>query len=90
MGRYRKKPVVVEAWQWTGADDQENLGWISEAMQSGELVFELEGEEAPYAELKQGLSTQRFFLTDWVVNEAGRLHAVNHEGFAATYERLVG
>lgn len=35
MAKYRKKPVVVEAFKWTGGSDQEeDPEWIVEAMQA--------------------------------------------------------
>ena len=35
--KYRKKPVVIEAFQWTGGPDQtEDPEWIIDAMRIGE------------------------------------------------------
>jgi hypothetical protein len=91
MGRYRKKPVVVEAWQWTGADDQENLGWISQAMNDGTLAFDLSDEDNPRGEIKTLEGTFSFSLGDWVIKGVqDELYSCKHDIFAATYERLVG
>jgi hypothetical protein len=40
MGRYRKKPVIVEAFHWTGDQTQtEDPEWIVEAIREGEVTF---------------------------------------------------
>lgn len=36
MTKYRKKPVVIEAFKWTGGHDQtEDPKWIVEAIENG-------------------------------------------------------
>jgi len=45
MGRYRKKPVVIEAWQWLFSDEQEECPeWVNAAAikwpEQGSLCFE--------------------------------------------------
>lgn len=40
MGFYRKKPVVIEAFRWTGGPDQEeDPVWFLEAMMDGRVFF---------------------------------------------------
>ena len=42
--KYRKKPVVVEAFKWTGGPDQESdPEWIVEAIRGGVVHFEIIG-----------------------------------------------
>lgn len=42
--RYRKKPVVVEAFKWTGGPDQtEDPEWIVKAIGEGKVRFEHSG-----------------------------------------------
>ena len=39
--KYRRKPVVTEAFQWTGGPEQEDdLEWIIEAVRNGSTWFE--------------------------------------------------
>lgn len=48
MGKYRKKPIVVEAFKWTGGQDQtEDPEWIVECLKSGRanVCKETESEE---------------------------------------------
>lgn len=38
--KYRKKPVVIEAFKWTGGRDQEDDPvWIKEAIEQGKVKF---------------------------------------------------
>lgn len=40
MTKYRKKPVVVDAFQWTGDKNQtEDPEWIIEAISKGDVFF---------------------------------------------------
>lgn len=40
MARYRKKPVEIEAFKWTGGPDQtEDPEWCIEAIQQGKIEF---------------------------------------------------
>lgn len=40
MAEYRKKPVVIEAFRWTGGPDQtEDPDWIVSAIKSGSVRF---------------------------------------------------
>jgi hypothetical protein len=42
--KYRKKPVVVDAFCWTGDNSQkEDPDWAIKAIESGEIYFENEG-----------------------------------------------
>lgn len=37
MGYYRKKPVIVEAWEYTGQANTIDEVWVARAFNSGEL-----------------------------------------------------
>lgn len=81
MPKFRKKPVVIEAIQWTG----ENLDNIRDLsvydavvrMINGDLVIiTLEGE-------------MRASLGDWIVRGVqGELYPCKPDIFAATYEEV--
>ena len=44
MAHYRKKPVVIEAFKWTGGPDQEeDPVWICNAIKAGEVTFKHRG-----------------------------------------------
>jgi len=41
MGRYVRQPLEVEAFRWTGGEDQEeDPEWACDALCKGELVFD--------------------------------------------------
>ena len=43
MSKFRKKPVVIEAFQWTGGPDQtEDPEWIVKAIRDGSVRFKNE------------------------------------------------
>ena len=88
MGQYRKKPVVIEAFKWTGHEDQaEDPVWIVEAIKDGRVRFKnactsyvsllistLEGT----MEAKQG---------DWIIRGLkGELYPCKSDIFEASYE----
>ncbi|MFY2158073.1 hypothetical protein ACOSZF_20905 [Cytobacillus firmus] len=40
MPKYRKKPVMIEAFQWTGDREQtEDPKWINKAVEEGKVYF---------------------------------------------------
>ena len=46
MGRYRKKPVVIEAFKWTGGPAQlEDPEWIVDAIKRQEVWFGVNDEK---------------------------------------------
>lgn len=45
MAKYRKKPVIIDAFQWTGGPDQtEDPEWAVEAIKTGTIYFGNQGE----------------------------------------------
>ncbi len=81
MGKYRKKPVVIEAWQWDGQTAPAHRpGWVQEAgcyrTYDGVLIVPtLEGEMLAHP-------------SGWIVKGIkGEVYPVKPDIFAATYER---
>ena len=87
MGMYRKKPVVIEAFRWTGGPDQtEDPEWIVEAIRAGDVRFENAGtpEVAMMIDTLEG--THRANQGDWIIKGVkGELYPVKEEIFRATY-----
>lgn len=77
MGKYRKKPVVIEARQWDGANAVELLTWIGEdATQDGAtlMIYTLEG-------------THEASLGDWIIKGVkGEFYPCKPDIFEQTYE----
>lgn len=98
MGEYRKKPVVIEAFRWTGGPDQEeDPAWIVEAIKRGDVQF---GKYAPIPEGPRSgevamqintLEGEMIALSgDWIIRGvAGEFYPCKPNIFAATYEPVL-
>lgn len=81
--KYRKKPVVIEAFCWTGGPDQtEDPIWAIEAVERGEITFE------PGAILIDTLEgVMRGAVGDWIIKGVkGEIYPCKPDIFTATYE----
>lgn len=90
MGIYRKKPVEVEAFQWTGDKDQEaEPVWMSEALRSGKAVVYRDEHSAPEMVVStlEGYMTAR--IGDYIIRGIkGELYPCKPDIFAETYEKV--
>lgn len=80
--KYRKKPVVVEAVQFTGRNDAQiaafvgSLGRDPKERQPSWFIHTLEGE-------------MRASVGDWIIKGVkGEFYPVRDDIFAATYEKV--
>lgn len=86
--KFRKKPVIIEAFQWHGEHCRENAGifpeWMVEAAKS-EVVKYLPLAEAVEITTLEG--TMRAELGDWIIRGVkGELYPCKPDIFEATYE----
>jgi hypothetical protein len=80
MARYRKKPVVVDAVQWTGANVEEVLGFTL-----GQASAYRADESAMMIETREG--TMRADKFDFIIKGVkGEFYPCKPDIFAATYE----
>lgn len=88
MSRWRKKPVEVDAFRWTGDQDQtEDPVWIVEAIKSGRVRFHNAG--SPYVVMLVSTLEGTMCATpgDWIIRGVkGELYPCKPDIFAATYE----
>jgi len=88
MGKYRKKPVVVEAFRWTGGPDQtEDPEWIIEAIKDGKVSFDRAVAEG----LTMKIDTLEGVMTavpgDYIIRGvAGEIYPCKPDIFEQTYE----
>lgn len=86
--KFRKKPVVIEAFLWTADREQtEDPLWILEALRIGGVFFENEG--TPLVTLKirtlEGVMTAQ--RGDWIIRGVkGEIYPCKPDIFEATYE----
>ena len=90
--KYRKKPIVVEAFKWCGNNTQEeDPEWIVEAIKKGDVSFEYYG--APTIVSKMVIDTlegrMRAELGDWIIKGIkGEIYPCKPDIFEATYEKV--
>lgn len=80
MAKYRKKPVVIEAIQWTGTNEVEIQKFCG-----GAVGFKLFSPIIPYFKTLEGdLNASK---GDWIIKGvAGEFYPCKPDIFAATYE----
>ena len=85
MAKFRKKPVVIEAVQWTGDgfDSRPLPEWLVHAI--GELIVQPKGADELTVRTLEGDHTAR--PGDWIMRGVkGELYPCKPDIFALTYE----
>jgi hypothetical protein len=85
MAKFRKKPVVIDAFKWTGGPDQtEDPEWIFEAIKAGSVRFNPLGE---FIEIDTLEGTHRASMGDFIIRGVkGEIYPCKPDIFAMTYE----
>jgi len=78
--KYRMKPTVVRAMQWTGQNADDLLAWV------GEENFQA---NAVVATLKTSGGWCRLFYNDWVCRSDTAWFSMSPERFAGRYEPAI-
>ncbi len=100
MTLYRRRPVLVEAWQWLpymeqefSPQTQERPKWIDEALKlwpevGGIIMY----DHRPVSiSIKTPTALLQAMPGDWIIKDAkGELHPYGPDIFEATYERWDG
>jgi len=90
----RKKPVVIEAFRWTGGPDQEeDPVWFVEALAAGEVFFNYDEEGTPvliFPLLEDGRGTLLEAQPgDWIIKGvSGVIYPCKDSVFMATYDSV--
>lgn len=86
--KFRKKPVVIEAFQWTGGPNQpEDPVWACEAIRAGSVRFENVGTPDAALLIDTLEGTHRANQGDWIIRGVkGELYPCKPDIFEATYE----
>ena len=80
MAKYRKKPVVIDAIQWTGENMSEMQSFCGEA-----VVFKLMAPPIPVFKTLEG--ELKASIGDWIIKGVkGEFYPCKPDIFAATYE----
>lgn len=87
---YRKKPVVIEAFRWTGDQDQtEDPEWIIEAIKNGTAVFHSErtGQDHFDMHIETLEGIMQALPGDYIIRGIkGEIYPCKPDIFEATYE----
>jgi hypothetical protein len=88
MPKFRKKPVVIEAFQWTGGPDQTyDPVWIVDAIKRCEVYFRDSGSPSVQMGIRTLEGTMVALPGDWIIKGVkGELYPCKPDIFAATYE----
>ncbi len=82
--KYRKKPIVIEAVQWTGTNVDEVLGFIL----AGGSARRGGSDHSLYIDTREG--TMRADRGDWIIRGVkGEFYPCKPDIFAETYEQVV-
>lgn len=90
MVKFRKKPVVIEAFQWTGGEDQtEDPTWAIEAIQAGSIRFENVGTPNVVILIDTLEGTMRGNRGDYIIRGVkGEIYPCKPDIFEASYDRV--
>lgn len=89
--KYRKKPVVIDAFRWTGGEDQiEDPKWIAQALKEAKVIIRKDDPHVPGG-LSMHISTLEGDMIavpgDYIIKEAkGELYPCKPDVFTMTYE----
>jgi hypothetical protein len=100
VAHFRKKPVVIEAWQWTFTPEGPlPPTWMNDALGKwpgvggaafwphGNPIFDNEWVEAPHIEIITLEGAMRARPGDWIIKGVkGELYPCRADIFAATYD----
>lgn len=83
MPKFRKKPVVIEAVQWTG----DNIEEIDQLADKADVPTILHKNGMLYIRTLEG--TMEGSMGDWIIKGVqGEMYPCKPDVFAATYERV--
>ena len=88
--RYRKKPVVIEAFRWTGdATQTEDPEWIADAIKKEIIWFNNLGTHEVNMEIATLEGVMRANKGDYIIKGVnGEIYPCKPNIFEATYERV--
>ncbi|WP_440896247.1 hypothetical protein ACS127_17255 [Amphibacillus sp. Q70] len=90
MAKYRKKPVEIEAFEWTGDRHQiEDPIWISDAIKEGAVQFDHIGTGDVQLTIKTLEGNMRANRGDYIIKGVqGEIYPCKPDIFEQTYEKV--
>lgn len=86
--KFRKRPVVIEAFLWTAdIHQEEDPEWAVEAIKSGRVYFENDGTPGVTLKINTLEGTMTAQRGDYIIKGVkGEIYPCKPDIFAATYE----
>lgn len=90
MKSYRKKPVVIEAFQWTGDINQtEDPEWMIKAIENGSVFFSNAGTKGVSLNIRTLEGVREASRGDYIIQGVnGEIYPCKHDIFEKTYEEV--
>ena len=90
--KFRKKPVVIEAWQYGKVYDLDRPLWIKQAQVKGTVTFFSQyGGTSQWMEIATLEGTMRAEIGDWIIQGVnGEIYPCKPDIFDKTYELVEG
>jgi hypothetical protein len=83
--QYRKKPVVIEAWQFSTLTVRPD--WLTDAVNRGDVYYQ--GGAEPYLTIETPEGVMRAHVNDWIIRGIqGELYPCKPDIFEASYEKV--
>jgi len=88
--KFRKKPIIIEAFQWTGREDQkEDPEWICNAIEIGNVWFKNNGTPDVLMMIKTLEGTMTASLGDYIIKGINNeLYPCKPDIFEKTYDKV--
>jgi hypothetical protein len=88
MPKFRKKPIIIEAFQWTGGPEQtEDPDWIIDALVNGTAFFDIEVPHVMKIITLEGIMTVS--RGDYIIQGVnGEIYPCRPDIFEKTYEHV--
>ena len=92
MGKYRKKPVVINAFKWTGDELQtEDPEWAIEAIKEGKMTFKNKGTPEVTLNIQTLEGTMEVTRGDYIIQGVeNELYPCKPGIFHKTYDEVEG
>ena len=86
--KYRKKPVIIEAFKWTGGRDQlEDPEWVIEEIKKGNVTFDRTPPITMKIKTLEGVMTAQ--EGDFIIQGVnGEIYPCKPDIFEKTYEKV--
>lgn len=88
--KFRKKPVVIDAWRWDGKDEESAPGWFAEGRKkvfSGKPGGILRDYDRLVIKTLEGMMEAS--AGDWIIRGVlGEIYPCKPEHFSLTYEQV--